>query len=329
LQILNLSGYGINVHVDGGKLVVRDGNSYEKEPLEQRFRRKMLTFDKLVIHGNTGSITIPAIRWLMRQKRDIAILDWNGRLITSLSPMVANQGLVKLAQYQAHADPKKQAKIAQWIIKQKIEGIFRVLDWIKSEYPDFSYNKNMDKISSEIDKANDLRSVLRIESITSQHYWNMLSSVFDKKWEFISRNFGDNKDSKDADDPVNALFNYGYAILESECWKVVNTVGLEPYIGFIHKTHTNRAPLIYDLQEPFRWIIEMSILKILHEKKVKKTDFMTTDEGNVRLKPSAVKIVLDEIGKQFGTKVNYKGMMREWQTMILIKTREMMRIFDC
>ena len=71
----------------------------------------------------------------------------------------------------------------------------------------------------------------------------------------------------------------------------------------------------------------MVILKILHEKKVKKTDFMVTDEGNVRLKPSAVKIVLDEIARQFSTKTFYKGVRREWQTMIMIKARELVHLF--
>ena len=186
----------------------------------------------------------------------------------------------------------------------------------------------IDKLALEIEKAQDLKSVLTIEAKVSQFYWKSLASTFDKKWEFLTRNYGDNKDSKDADDPINALFNYGYSILESECWKVANTVGLEPYIGFIHKTHTNRAPLIYDLQEPFRWIVEMSILKILHEKKMSKTDFIITDQGNVRLKPSVVKIVLDEIAKQFSNTVLYKGMKREWQTMITVKTREMTKLFE-
>lgn len=326
MQILNLSGYGMNVHVDGGKLVIRDGNSHEKEPTEMRFRRKMLNFDKLVISGNTGNITIPAIRWLMKQKRDIALLDWNGRLIASFSSPVANLGTVKIAQYEAHRDPRKQALIAKLIIQQKIEGTLKVLDFIKTKKPDFTFEP-VKRYTMEIETVNDLRSVLRIESVVSQHYWKYLASIFDKKWEFISRNFGDNKDSKDADDPINALFNYGYAILESECWKVANTIGLEPYIGFIHKTHTNRAPLIYDLQEPFRWLVEMSTLKILFEKKIKKTNFITTDEGNVRLKPSAVKIVLDEIAKQFSAKISYKGMMREWHTMITMKTRELVKVF--
>jgi CRISP-associated protein Cas1 len=104
-------------------------------------------------------------------------------------------------------------------------------------------------------------------------------------------------------------------------------MGLEPYIGFIHTTHTNKAPRIYDLQEPFRWIVGKAILKIIHEKKLSKKDFMTSDEGNTMLKPSAVRVVLDEISLQFRHMVSYKGMKREWQTMIMLKTRELTRLF--
>lgn len=267
MQILNLSGYGINVHVDSGRLVVKDGNAYDKDPQEQRYRKNTINFDKLVITGKSGNITIPAIRWL------------------------------------------------------------KVLAWIEKNYPDFKGDDEIEKLVRDLEKAPNLTRVNRAEASASWIYWKALISIFDKKWEFVGRNSTTNKSSRDADDPINALLNYGYAVLESECWKTVNTVGLEPYIGFIHKTYLNKAPLIYDLQEPFRWLVEMAVLKIMHEKKVKKTDFLTTDEGNVMLKPSAVKIVLEEIAKQFGAKTFYKGMMREWQTMIMIKSRELTHMF--
>jgi CRISPR-associated protein Cas1 len=123
------------------------------------------------------------------------------------------------------------------------------------------------------------------------------------------------------------MLNYGYSILESECWKAVNTVGLEPYIGFIHKTYTNKAPLVYDLQEPFRWLVELGILKLIRDKSIKKTDFMTTDDGNVRLKPSAVKVVVDRVARQFSTSILYNGKRRQWGSMIMLKTRELTKMF--
>lgn len=54
---------------------------------------------------------------------------------------------------------------------------------------------------------------------------------------------------------------------------------------------------------------------------------MTTDEGNIRLKPSAVKIVVDRVARQFSTSVLYNGKRRQWGTMIMLKTRELTRLF--
>jgi len=54
---------------------------------------------------------------------------------------------------------------------------------------------------------------------------------------------------------------------------------------------------------------------------------MTTDYGNVRLKPNTVKLVLDEIAKQFRTTVLYRGKRRQWSTMIMLKTRELIKLF--
>lgn len=54
---------------------------------------------------------------------------------------------------------------------------------------------------------------------------------------------------------------------------------------------------------------------------------MTTDEENIRLKPSAMKILVDRVARQFSTRVLDKGMKRQWGTMIMIKTRELTHLF--
>lgn len=54
---------------------------------------------------------------------------------------------------------------------------------------------------------------------------------------------------------------------------------------------------------------------------------MTTDEGNIRLKPSAVKVVVDRVARQFSNSVLYKGKRRQWGSMIMLKTRELTKIF--
>lgn len=327
MKLLTIDGYGYNLSVDGGRLVATNGHHINRPKHTTKYRSNYLDFDKVVISGNHGNLSVSAIRWLMKQKRDIVILDWNGRIVTSMSPYLANRGQHKIAQYKAVNDPVKKTKVAKWILKQKIQGSFRVLEWIKENHKGFSLDNALDRLSLELSKSANPKRILEAEAVFSHYYWIALASVFDKKWEFISRNFGDNWGSRNADDPINAMFNYGYSILESECWKAANIVGLEPYIGFIHKTYTNRAPLIYDLQEPFRWLVDLGILKLIFEKKIKKTDFMITDGGHVRLKPNAVKIVVDSVAKQFNMTTLYKGKKRQWGSMIMIKTREMTKLF--
>lgn len=68
--------------------------------------------------------------------------------------------------------------------------------------------------------------------------------------ENIARNY-------DASNKINALFNYRYAILESEIKKSINSLGIDYIIGFLHKIYSYRAPLVLDLQE-FRWIVDYS-----------------------------------------------------------------------
>ena len=66
-----------------------------------------------------------------------------------------------------------------------------------------------------------------------------------------------------ASDPVNAALNYGYALLEGECRRAINAVGLEPSIGFLHdfSNYQTKQSLVYDLEEPFRWLIDISVLR--------------------------------------------------------------------
>ena len=57
--------------------------------------------------------------------------------------------------------------------------------------------------------------------------------------------------------------NYGYGFLEGECRKAINAVGLEPSVGFLHdfSDYQTKQSLAYDLQEPFRWLVDLSVIQ--------------------------------------------------------------------
>ena len=101
--------------------------------------------------------------------------------------------------------------------------------------------------------------------------------------------------------------NYGYAILESEIRKAINSVGLDYSIGFLHEINQSRTPLVYDIQELFRWLIDVSVIRVLEDKKIKKSDFIITENYHTRLGEDVAKRLIEKINFNFNARYNYKN----------------------
>ena len=101
--------------------------------------------------------------------------------------------------------------------------------------------------------------------------------------------------------------NYGYAILESEIRKGINSVGLDYSIGFLHEISQSRTPLVYDIQELFRWFIDVSVIQLLEEKKIRKYDFIITENYHTRLGEDVAKLLIEKINSNFNARYNYKN----------------------
>jgi CRISPR-associated protein Cas1 len=110
-----------------------------------------------------------------------------------------------------------------------------------------------------------------------------------------------------ASDVINALLNYGYAILESPVRKYINAVGLGPSVGFLHELAPSKQPLVYDLQELYRWIVDLSIIQLLEDKKLKKSDFIVTENYHIRLREDTAKMLIDQIKANFNARSLYKN----------------------
>ncbi len=67
---------------------------------------------------------------------------------------------------------------------------------------------------------------------------------------------------RDRDEPgVNALLNYGYAVLLSTVLQKLFALGLDPTYGIFHVTRERAAPLAYDLMEPFRPFVDWRVFQ--------------------------------------------------------------------
>jgi CRISPR-associated protein Cas1 len=54
-------------------------------------------------------------------------------------------------------------------------------------------------------------------------------------------------------------------------------------MGFLHELKDSRDSLVYDLMEPFGWLVDLSIVQLLEKKKLRKADFIVTENYSIRL----------------------------------------------
>jgi len=90
---LLLSGYGISIDVNKAHLTIKQKNNVIE------FDPHRIPYDYIVIDGHYGSISLEAKRWLSKHDISIALLNWNGNLLsTTLSQETLNAQL-KVKQY--------------------------------------------------------------------------------------------------------------------------------------------------------------------------------------------------------------------------------------
>jgi CRISPR-associated protein Cas1 len=128
-------------------------------------------------------------------------------------------------------------------------------------------------------------------------------------------------------DPFNAVLNFGYAILQGEVRKAVNSVGLEPSLAFLHDfSDYQTESLVYDLQEPFRWLVDLSVIHAFESGMLDLHDFFFTgDDYRYRFEPEAKVRFIGVLRERFNSGVKYRRRVLKWDTVIEQKTLELSR----
>ena len=64
---------------------------------------------------------------------------------------------------------------------------------------------------------------------------------------------------------------------------------------------------MYDIQELFRWLVDISVIQLLEEKKIKKSDFIITENYHTRLGEDVAKLLIEKINSNFNARYSYKN----------------------
>ena len=278
-----LKGYGHSISVKDSKIILKDCHDPFSQPTTEEWFVKNMPYSKIVLSGN-GYISTEALSILSQNNRHVILVDNHGKPVTFCHSMMDSLTATKyrMAQYDAFRDDSKRAYLAKQILCSKKESQLKLLKLIGS----------------------DVESLPEKEHLASKIYFKEFAKGIPKKYEFYSRNQSFIRTSKNnATDIINGLLNYGYSVLAGEISKFVCGIGLDPYFGFMHKSHTGFQPLVYDLIEPFRWLVDYSIFKIANHpdsrNRIKLNEIAYTRDGNVVMEYSLIKRFLELLERNF------------------------------
>lgn len=266
------------VSLDGENVVVSVNG-------DERFRIPLCNIENIACFNYMGCS--PA---LMGKCADngiaICFLRPNGKFLARVSGSVKGNVHLRRAQFESLSQKNICLKLSQNVIATKLHNSRYVLSRAvrdHSDKTDCNLIKEAIMLLSEnissIYNTKDIDSVRGIEGESAKMYF----SVFD---HLIVRNKQDfkfkNRTKRPPLDKVNAMLSYLYTIINLDVQSALETVGLDPYIGFLHTDRSGRASLAADLVEELRaYMVDRLVLSMVNLSEVKGDDFITKEGGGI------------------------------------------------
>jgi CRISPR-associated endonuclease Cas1 len=237
-------------------------------------------------------VSLAALRWLADQKAAFVMLDRDGSILAATGPVRRSDARLRRA--QACADQSDLAvNIARELIDRKLAGQERVA---RDKLDDAATADAIALLRAELRGANTTDKVRECEARAGAAYWGGWRNIriqFPKKdlprvpdhWlSFGSRTSPLSGFSpRVAVNPINAILNYLYAILESETRLAIAAMGLDPGIGFLHVDNDRRDSLACDVMEVVRPDVDGFLFDWVSSKPFNRNWFFELRDGNCRL----------------------------------------------
>ena len=330
---LHLSGWGVKIGVRNlrsrSELEVTDGREDERPYSTSSYRPRRFPYTSIIIDGHSGYVSLQAFHWLSKNKVPVFIMNFDGTVISSVLPPMPVKADLRAAQILAANDPKKKFSIARALVQAKVARSLQVLDWLGERY-DIPREIRVTRLeSSKLKRATTVSDLRIVEGRVARRYWEAFGKVLPEHLDFQGRMTSSHQNN--ASDPVNLALNYAYGVLEGECRRAINAVGLEPSVGFLHdfSDYQTKQSLVYDLQEPFRWLSDITVIVAFESEALKLSDFyFTGDDYRYRFEADARQRFIGVLRERFNLGVRYKGRILKWDTIIEQKVTELGRFLN-
>lgn len=313
------------VRKDGENLVVEaEGQELGRAPLHM--------LSGLVCFGRAGA-SPAALAACAGAGICVSLLDPNGRFLARVEGTRSGNVLLRRGQYRLADDPARGISVVRGIVAAKAANQRAVIRRALRDHGEALSALACEALTGAEMRLTDIArralqgtevAVLRgVEGEAAQVYFSIFAHLI------RADGFGFTTRSRRPPlDPVNALLSFLYAMLGHDCRSALESVGLDPQVGFLHADKPGRASLALDLMEEFRPVLaDRLALSLINRRQLTVKDFIVEDGGAVRLTNDARKTLLvayqerkkDELTHPFLDEKVTLGLMPHIQAQLLAR----------
>ncbi|MDR1968181.1 MAG: type I-C CRISPR-associated endonuclease Cas1c [Burkholderiaceae bacterium] len=292
LNTLYVTTEGAWLRKDGANIVMEVDN-------EQRARLPVHMLESVVCFGRV-LMSPPLMGYCAEQGISISYLTPNGRFMARVEGPVSGNVLLRRAQYRCSDDPARCAAIVRHMLVGKIHNQRAVLGRALRDHgeklaPDDEASlthahRRLERISDRVLTETAVDVLRGLEGEAAQSYFGVfdhLIRVDNRGLRFTGRS------RRPPRDAVNALLSFLYTLVTHDCRSALESVGLDPAVGFLHRDRPGRPSLALDLLEEFRPLLaDRLALSLINLRQVDERDFQVMETSAVLLREASRKTVL-------------------------------------
>lgn len=291
LNTLFVTSEDVYLSLDGENVVAnRAGEAVARYPLH--------TLQSIVSFSYAGAS--PALMGACAQREiGLAFCSPRGRFLARVSGPAQGNVLLRRMQYRMADDPVQSCRIARNMIFGKVYNGRWSLERTRRDHALRIEDTHFAAVSSQlydllpqIAAEESLESLRGLEGIGAAAYFSVLDDMILREKETF---YFKERSRRPPLDAFNALLSFSYTLLAHDCASALESVGLDAYVGYLHRDRPGRESLALDLMEELRpCFADRFVLTLINNRVIKAADFQFRESGAVLLTDSARKTFLQK-----------------------------------
>lgn len=212
----------------------------------------------------------------------------NGRFLARVCGESRGNVLLRKEQYRVSGSESECCLLARNFIVGKLYNARWVLERATRDHPMRVDVGRLKKASKELAaaaktaaNATGLEELRGIEGEAAARYFSTIDELLlQNKEEF----FFQTRSRRPPRDNVNAMLSFVYSILANDCAAALESIGLDAYVGFIHRDRAGRASLALDLMEELRPVFaDRFVISCVNNRIMQPSHFVKSENGSVTM----------------------------------------------